>query len=395
MGYILLVFLLCVFFKKMNFVLIVPILLVYHVVSLHFMFDAIRLKTVISIFVLIYSINLSISSIICMVFYIPYNLPSRELISLLVSIVLLILCLILSITQRVKIKNPLIHIPAHIKRLTMSSVVLSAFMIHLISDYNTFESIEKFNTLIKIVLTLLMLCIGLAFPLMIANFISKSLQAKQSESYKQQIKAQAEHYAALAKSNNDIRRFKHDYNNLRIAVAELMKIGKTSEALGLLNTYDDSINGCENLFLHFDTGNGIADALLSEKQRRAIVINTVIEFDGCIPTDKIAPEYLCIVLGNILDNAIEASEKIVCNEIKNIKVICRYTRGYMFIKVMNPVSENVKIIKNFIPSTKTDKLAHGFGLYSLNKIVKKYDGKFDISCENNIFYTNIALPIGI
>lgn len=330
-----------------------------------------------------------------MIFYIPYNLPKRELISLLVSIILLILYLILSISQRVKIKNPLIHIPTHIKRLTMLSVVLSAVMIHLISDYNTFENIEKFNSLIKIVLTLLMLCIGLAFPLMIASFISKSLQEKQLDSYKQQIKTQAEHYAALAKTNHDIRRFKHDYNNLRIAVTELMKIGKASEALGLLNKYDDSINSSENSSEHFDTGNGIADALLSEKQRKAIMINTVIKFDGCIPTDKIAPEDLCIVLGNILDNAIEASEKIVCNTIKSIKVICRYTRGYMFIKVMNPVSEDVKIVKNFIPSTKTDKLAHGFGLYSLNKIVKKYNGNFDISCEKNIFYTNIELPIGI
>lgn len=63
----------------------------------------------------------------------------------------------------------------------------------------------------------------------------------------------------------------------------------------------------------------------------------------------------------------------------------------MFLTISNPVAENIKIHTNIIQTTKQDKANHGFGLYSLQKIVDKCDGTLTFSCENEVFTVIISL----
>lgn len=69
--------------------------------------------------------------------------------------------------------------------------------------------------------------------------------------------------------------------------------------------------------------------------------------------------------------------------------------GYLWIKIQNPVVENVEIRNNSISTTKEDKTLHGFGLYSLQQVVKKHNGELKLTCENNVFETSIELNIEI
>ncbi len=62
----------------------------------------------------------------------------------------------------------------------------------------------------------------------------------------------------------------------------------------------------------------------------------------------------------------------------------------MFLTISNPVAENIKIHNNTIQTTKQDKANHGFGIYSLQKIVDKYNGTLTLSYENELFKTEFT-----
>ena len=67
--------------------------------------------------------------------------------------------------------------------------------------------------------------------------------------------------------------------------------------------------------------------------------------------------------------------------------------GFLFLTITNPIAEKVLIRNNHIATTKEDKTLHGFGLYSLHSIVKKYDGEVKLSATENSFTINVDLCI--
>lgn len=98
-----------------------------------------------------------------------------------------------------------------------------------------------------------------------------------------------------------------------------------------------------------------------------------------------------MIFGNTLDNAIEACEKISESDNKIISVSVNCTNGFIFITITNPVLEKVIVHNNHIETTKKDRTSHGFGLYSLEKIAKKYDGEMTISSEDYTFTISLEL----
>lgn len=130
-----------------------------------------------------------------------------------------------------------------------------------------------------------------------------------------------------------------------------------------------------------------------EKQRRAASCNAQIKFQGTIPSNFLSPTDLCVILGNTLDNAIEACEKLQSEDKTIISVICNCNSGFLFLTITNPISEKVVISNNHIATTKEDKTLHGFGLYSLSSVVKKYHGDMELKATDSQFTAEINLPL--
>ena len=143
----------------------------------------------------------------------------------------------------------------------------------------------------------------------------------------------------------------------------------------------------------FDTGNGIADALLTDKQEKAVLQNTQIAFQGAIPPEALSPTDLCVILGNSLDNALEACQKLPDRDDKTISVTSNCRGGFLFISITNPIAEKVTVRDNHIATTKENKTLHGFGLYSLHSIVKKYDGDVQLASTDKTFTISIDLCV--
>ena len=242
----------------------------------------------------------------------------------------------------------------------------------------------------QIIVSILLLAICIVLPVMILISVSNSQLRSLTANYEQQIHSQAEHYQNLAAANYEVRRFRHDFKNISIAIKKLLADGKQDAALKLLQECTQSL---ESSRPSFDTGNEIADALLSEKQTKAADFHTEICFSGMIPRQGLSPADLCVILGNTLDNAIEACQALSENEQKTIGVTSEYRSGFWFLKIYNPIAKCVTIRDNRVVTTKANKTLHGFGLYSLHSVVNKYNGEVRLSSTDNCFTVDIDLCV--
>lgn len=196
----------------------------------------------------------------------------------------------------------------------------------------------------------------------------------------------SEYYNEQNTKEKDLRRFKHDSNNLMIILKALISDGNYEKALRYLNHVQLIWDKTNN---NFNTGNFICDALLASKSRDASSFDTQITVEGTIPSNLINDVDLCILFSNLLDNAIEACAHISGS--KTIHINFKNHNETWVLTIDNPVEKNVDIINNTIPTSKEEKDQHGLGLQNINQIVKKYNGTINMTCTNLIFTSTIML----
>lgn len=201
---------------------------------------------------------------------------------------------------------------------------------------------------------------------------------------------QVKYYEQLSKSNDDLRKFRHDTNNIKIGLSAYLYNKDLDGATKYLNSLEIMITENPSIF---HTGHKIIDSLLSDKLQKATASGIDISFNGLIPSDIITPVDLCIIFGNTIDNAIEACQKIDSTSIKKIIITAYQRQNYMFITISNPVVKDVIIKSNSIPSSKKDNEVHGIGLYSVKQVLKKYNGHIVLNCNNNTFKVEIDFMV--
>ena len=96
-----------------------------------------------------------------------------------------------------------------------------------------------------------------------------------------------------------------------------------------------------------------------------------------------------MLVGNALDNAIEATEKVDASLRSPIKLNAITVDDNLSMSVRNPVKDNVNT--KHLTSSKADKQNHGYGLKSIESIVHKHNGCVSFSCEDNIFFIDIYM----
>ena len=98
---------------------------------------------------------------------------------------------------------------------------------------------------------------------------------------------------------------------------------------------------------------------------------------------------VCALMGNVLDNAIEACERMTSGE-RWISVYMKKQQGMFFIEVSNSI-DKIPVMKHgqFL-TQKGDKELHGYGIKSIKRIVDKYDGTIAFQIEDKMFKVNIS-----
>lgn len=144
------------------------------------------------------------------------------------------------------------------------------------------------------------------------------------------------------------------------------------------------------------TGNEVLDTILTEKslycRERGITVSCVA--DGS-QMEFINTVDLYAILGNALDNAIEAVEKFRQQEMRQIDVLIHRQQSFLVIQILNPIpSDSSFVYEEELPvTTKGDRQYHGFGLRSMRYLVKKYDGCLTVGTEDGCFSLKILIPI--
>lgn len=148
------------------------------------------------------------------------------------------------------------------------------------------------------------------------------------------------------------------------------------------------------------SGNEVLDTILTEKslycRERGITVSCVADGRqmGFINTID-----LYAMLGNALDNAIEAVEKFNTREKRQIDVMIYREKQFLVINIVNPIKgklvfdEELMYDADLPQTTKSDRFHHGFGLMSIRYMVKKYDGFLSLNEEDGCFSLKILIPI--
>ena len=181
----------------------------------------------------------------------------------------------------------------------------------------------------------------------------------------------------------EIQEMKHDMKQRLIYLQELAKSGQKEK---LLVTLEELIGQSVSVGpLKSRTGNLIIDAMVNhvwEKTcKKGILLHTKLEVPRIM---KIKDEDLGVLLGNAFDNAVEASEQVEKGK-GEIWIEITYEKGYMYILVKNRYQGKIKQNKERRLVSRKEDAFHGWGIYSMKKIAKKYHGHVVLDWKEDIF----------
>lgn len=370
--------------------LISPVYISFEIIQfflLKLSFKGIKIRFLLVLYILLYCFSMVLTS-----FVVTFSPNAYNYIDVIINTLISVLCVLMCITRmNYKIHQMLISTPKYIIIISSLLLIIAASTSVFISYFQYGDFPEVWNRWIQTLTSFLLMAICLVVPVIFVISISNTRLKTLTVDYEQQIHAQAEHYKNLAEANYEARRFRHDFKNIQIAIESLLTQEKYEEATDLIRQCSHQLDQSVAAKAKFDTGNGIADALLTDKQEKATDYNTTISFDGIIPAETLSPTDLCVLLGNSLDNALDACKQMPEDADKTIAVSCNCSSGFLFLTVTNPIDHAVQIRGNHIATTKENKTLHGFGLYSLHTIVKKYDGEIQLSATEDSFTISIDL----
>lgn len=345
-------------------------------------FIDIRIRVQLFVYMVISLINLLLSSFIMLI--IPYSYWYADcIVNSATTVLVAVVC---ATPIRRKVQQVIALTPKYVFYISVAMLMFAAITSGLIAAFGNSSFPEVWIRFIQITISALLLVICTVIPVIFMISISNAKFKAQTNEYEKQIQIQADYYKELAKANYEARRFRHDFKNMHIALEQLIKEGKTKEALKQLQLQEQDMRSAAP---QFDTGNSFADALLSHKQAHAQRAGAHIQFNGALSPEAPEPTDLCVILGNTLDNAIEASEKLDGEKVISVSAVCN--SGFLFLKIHNPASGPVTVHGNTVTTTKENKTLHGFGLYSLNAVVRKYDGTLTLSSDNESFTAEVEL----
>lgn len=196
------------------------------------------------------------------------------------------------------------------------------------------------------------------------------------------------HYREVENMYRQIRGWRHDYRN-HIQMMKVLAANGDMDALKVyLDELDTDLNTVDTVV---KTGNPMADAILNSKISLARSRNIPTQVDAHIPVKlKMSELDLCCIIGNLFDNAMEASMALP-EEKRMIRVYMDMKGTQLYISFTNftAAKKLSKVGKGF----KTSKgEGHGFGLVRIDDIVSRYDGYLSRNSEDGAFTTEILIP---
>ena len=217
------------------------------------------------------------------------------------------------------------------------------------------------------------------------GLFSKKADKKMAAYQKELIET---HYQEVDNMYRQIRGWRHDYRNHIQTMKAYAAAGDLDAIRHYLDLLDRDLATVDTVV---KTGNPMTDAILNSKISLAKSKDIQVIADADIPVKLNSSEIdLCCIIGNLFDNAIEASLQLP-KEKRLIRIYMDMKNTQLYISFTNFTAEKkLKKQGNLFKSTKGE--GHGLGLIRIDDIVKRSDGYISRNSEDGAFTTEILLP---
>ena len=223
----------------------------------------------------------------------------------------------------------------------------------------------------------------------IGNILEKEAQVQKARLMQEKLENQMEMYRNTQESETRCRRYLHDYKNQLGCIHGMLKAGEVEDALDYIEELNSGIRKGEDCV---DTNHLVVNTVLNQKyqyarERGITMVMSVNDLSGL----TMSKEDIVALLVNLLDNAVEACEKLDGNKIIQFKMMLEEEE--LTVSVRNPVKEPVVIKGKRILTTKREKDAHGIGFLNINSVIEKNHGTSVLKCQDGWFYFSAVLHI--
>lgn len=222
----------------------------------------------------------------------------------------------------------------------------------------------------------------------IGNILEKDAQVQEMRLLQERTQNQMEMYQNMQKNYERQRRDLHDYKNQLTCIQGLLLEDRREEALHYVETLNGNLRKDADFV---NTNHAVVNVVLNQKYQSALERNitmflSVNDLSGLTMRE----EDLVTLLVNLLDNAVEACEKLEENRVIRFKMVLE--EGELILSVRNPVAVPVIIDGKRIVTTKNDGGKHGIGLLNVNGVIERSGGTSALRCEDGWFCFSAMIP---
>lgn len=236
----------------------------------------------------------------------------------------------------------------------------------------------------------------LAINVLVLFLMDRAMNAQAERSQRQLLEQQNSYYVNQYHRNREFQeealRFRHNFNHILLGLRARILSGEDSASMDEL---DALLGWSEASGTYCDSGNPVIDSILGYKQREGAAAGIAMHLTLKIPPGLVLDTVvISVVLGNALDNALEAASQLPKEDgsERYIAVHMHYLNDSLFIRVRNPYSGILRQgLRGELLTTKGDKRNHGIGLENIRQTIQRAGGLFNLSYSGGLFELELVL----
>lgn len=317
-----------------------------------------------------------------------YKLYTEKGIGRLLTIIfvqILIFCVFDVILKAISSENVRLNYKEWILILSVLGISITALVLIrtalLVSKVNLEQSIYLLISEICLIM-INFVCFYMTYCLCKSNYETDELRIKQ-----QRYDLSVQYSENVKNQYNEMKILRHDMKQEYVVISGLLEAGKTESAVDYIKSRMDSLSKSE---IYIDVGNDRINSILNSKLSYAkssgieVICNSSGDINGIDDAD------LCILLGNLMDNAIEGCR---ASNVDAQFIEAKLVGDDVKIRIQITNSASAESGKNILngETSKTDKSAHGFGIKSIQYIVHKYKGSVNYVFEHSSVICQVIL----
>ena len=197
-----------------------------------------------------------------------------------------------------------------------------------------------------------------------------------------------QHYAEVENMYRKMREWRHDYHNHIQALATMLEQGDIEKAREFLYEIHDTLTKVDTVL---KTGNTMVDAIFNSKISLMYSKNIRVDATAKVPAELTVKDIdLCVIIGNLLDNAMEACEKLPEGS-RFIRIYISVKGNHLYMSFTNSAGKKQEKVGMLFRSTKG--VLGGIGLSRVDSLVSQYGGYVTRASEDGGYTTEVILPL--